>query len=981
MQRNFIDTLSISLFYSLSFRIPSAPGTAQEDNPKQTTMKNMMMLQYINILVRKGLPLLASLCLAIPFSAFGQEALEVDEDEIEELEAFTVRPIAAGALAALEEQKNAVTISTIVSEETMDNLPDQSIGEALSRLAGVGIQKDRGEAERIFIRGTDARLNAVTINGDRLPSPESTVAAEGIRGDRSVRLNTIPATLISGIEIFKSVPPSMDADSIGGAVELRTKSATELDNPILDTRVRVGYNDLSQKGRYSGEITYGTRFGNEGQFGIIATASYEENNTAVKNIDIDWSSTDELLDLATGDDVDLDSDHFIIGDYNVMWRDLKRTRMGGNITLDWKPNETSLFKVGAFVSQFNDEELRRRAQIRFGSGSDYTTDTTFDDNNVVVEGYVDGGRIRRRVRPGEKVQKTYNLFFEGTHDINQGIWELDYRISQSWANRSLNRTRTRWEARSQDLGFRGDGIADLRILNGNEDIVFYEQLQFWLNDPDALHVGRRGDYRIRNEDLSEAKENTALVNLARTFELDAGTLKVSAGYKGRFGDRDQLNGNFDFEIDQDDAIFMRDFLGADEFAPARPYGVDHGRFGDQALVDAYLAQNSSILEPDGDTLDEDYFVKEDIHAGYLQADWTSGPWGVIAGVRYEKTTTDITARDGQNEYSYDDFFPALILRYEASPNLIFRGAATTSIGRPDYYDLRPFFSSEFEYEQEDDTDPNSPFIGSLFAEGGNPELEPFKGVNYDLGFEYYLPQGGVIALGAFYKEIENFEYTEEIRLENVAISDLPPYLQDVARDAIADNPNAPPDIATLDRFNYIRPVNGDKAKLTGLEANYQQKFTFLPGFLSDFGFLGNYTRVWGDSQIDENISRDYVIGQFDYVGNAQLFWESDTMSARLAYNFNGINYEILGLNVDDGQTVSDTQNDSGRDETQTLDFAYQWRLPYFGDDRPVTLTFDIQNVLDNNSTRRMQGGPDDVRLFRELEGIGRSYILGIRWEL
>ena len=912
---------------------------------------------------------------AITTPLIGQE----DEDEIYELGEFTVRPIEEGAASALADQKASSLLTTIVSEETLESLPDQSVGEALSRLPGIAISKDRGEADRIFIRGVDSRLNAVTINGDRLPSPESTVANVAQRGNRSVRLNTIPASIVNEIEVFKSVPPNRDADSIGGAVEIRTKSATQLDGPIMDSTIRYGYNDLPEKDVWSVEFTYGDRISEDGKWGMMATASWEENNRAVEGLTASWDVIDEVLDLATDEDVDLGGDRYVMEDYDIIWRDLRRIRKGANIVFDHAISNDSILKFGGFWSEFDDRELRRRLQLRPGAGADYTTETVFNSDGIAVSGSTDGGRVRRRVRPGVKLQETYNYFLEGSHTFGEGDWILDWRISNSFASRSLSRTRTRWEVRGSDIDQRGDGIADWTFTNGDQDIVHWTQPD-WGNDPDLLHVGDRGDYRQRRNDNSEDEVAAFRFDIEKNFQLSDGTFDLEFGYKGRFDDRIQLNKNFDYDGVEDETIYMAETLGERRITPKKPYGLENGQWGDQTKMDAIFASSPERFDFDGENSEEDYFLDEEIHAGYLMGTWTSGDWTTIAGVRYESTDLTIEARDGIGRHDYDNFFPALITRYQASENIVIRGAWTNSIGRPDFYDLRPFFSDEFDYDLNDDT---GQYEGELFLDGGNPQLDPFEAENFDLSFEYYTDNGGIFSAGIFNKDITNFEYVEQLNQTNVSVSSLPDFLQGIANEAIddarQDNPDIPANFDNLARFFYQRPVNGDRSTIDGLEFTWQQQFQALPDPFNNFGILANYTTIDGNSDITADISRDFIIGQFDNVMNLQLYYETDKLSARIAHNRNGITYETLGLEVDGPEVVSSPVEDRARDSEYSTDVSIQYRINR--EDSQVTIYFDIRNITDEVSVRRFLGSGDTIRRFSELEAGGRRFIVGLKWQM
>ena len=95
----------------------------------------------------------------------------------------------------------------------------------------------------------------------RIPSPEGEV--------RQVALDVVPTDLLEAIEVSKTLTADMDADSIGGAVNLVTKAAP-LQTTMLGTAAG-GYNAIGEdwsQGLYN--ITAGRRFGG-GQLDLIGT--------------------------------------------------------------------------------------------------------------------------------------------------------------------------------------------------------------------------------------------------------------------------------------------------------------------------------------------------------------------------------------------------------------------------------------------------------------------------------------------------------------------------------------------------------------------------------------------------------------------------------------------------------------------------------------------------------------------------------------
>lgn len=137
--------------------------------------------------------------------------------EIVELDTFVVRGQAIGQARALNRQRSSLGLSNFVSADAVGRFPDQNVAESLQRLPGLSIEKDQGEGRFVSIRGIDPNLSNVSIDGVILPAPEGE--------SRSVALNVIPNDILETIQVSKVITPDMDADAIGGSINIETKSA------------------------------------------------------------------------------------------------------------------------------------------------------------------------------------------------------------------------------------------------------------------------------------------------------------------------------------------------------------------------------------------------------------------------------------------------------------------------------------------------------------------------------------------------------------------------------------------------------------------------------------------------------------------------------------------------------------------------------------------------------------------------------------
>src|SRR5262249_59956862 len=114
------------------------------------------------------------------------------------------------------------------------SLPNANVADALGRLPSVTLERDEGEGKYVQIRGTEPRLSNLTIDGVNVPSPES--------GVRQIKLDTLASDLVESIEIHKTLQANMDADGIGGSVNLRTKTAG--DKPVASFYGLGGYTPI-----------------------------------------------------------------------------------------------------------------------------------------------------------------------------------------------------------------------------------------------------------------------------------------------------------------------------------------------------------------------------------------------------------------------------------------------------------------------------------------------------------------------------------------------------------------------------------------------------------------------------------------------------------------------------------------------------------------------------------------------------------------
>jgi outer membrane receptor protein involved in Fe transport len=169
-------------------------------------------------------------------------------------------PRSRGEAEQINRERAADNIVQVLSAEVITSLPNANIADALGRLPSVTLERDEGEGKYVQIRGTEPRLSNLTIDGVNVPSPES--------GVRQIKLDTLASDLVESIEINKTLQANMDADGIGGSVNIRTKTAGE--QPLIMLSALGGYTPIiGGRGVSQTGGTIGQRFGADKHLGVL----------------------------------------------------------------------------------------------------------------------------------------------------------------------------------------------------------------------------------------------------------------------------------------------------------------------------------------------------------------------------------------------------------------------------------------------------------------------------------------------------------------------------------------------------------------------------------------------------------------------------------------------------------------------------------------------------------------------------------------
>lgn len=733
---------------------------------------------------------------------------------------------------ALAQQRNNIHISNIISADQVARFPDSNIGDALKRIPGISVQYDQGEARFGHIRGTSPDLSSVTIDGTRIPSAESDI--------RSVQLDLIPSDMIQTIEVNKVVMPHMDADAIGGSVNLITKSQPS--GRRINALFGSGWNLISEKPTWNLGFAYGNRF-LKNKLGVVAALSYQNNPLGSDNVEFEWEK--------------MKDGKVYVKDYQVRQYFVQRERQSYSLSLDYVFNPDHKIEISGMYNKRNDWENRYRLRIR-NIEPDEKGNYTSDVERQLKFGIKDNKYTRL------EDQRVLSFSLKGEHHFQKLAmdWKMNYsKASEERPNERYLNYRVKGIGFSNDLSNPRTPYASAfsKDINDSANFSFNEMTESYQYTSDR-DLSAKIDFKLPIHSSGAWKNSIRF----------GANLKVKSKDKKRdFYEYTPIDKKaFDALVRANLTDMKRsNFLAGNYQAGFFP---DKKVFGDIALTDENAYTKERVLKEDATAFDAD----ETVWGAYLRYDQRiNDKVDFIAGLRMEHTASAYNANKyevkgkgkekkesivpiaGKSD-SYFNFLPSLIAKWDVTNDLKMKAAWTNTLARPKYIDLAPRQNISRQDEE---------------LSIGNPELKPTTSMNFDLMAEYYTQGSGLLSAGIFYKDISKFIVNEVSRNQEM--------------------------MGTTWR-TITRPVNGGDADLFGVELAVQQKMRFLPGFFRHINVYGNYTYNYSNvknSKLENRKNEQMRLpGTPEHTFNAALGYEMKRFSARLSYNYASSFIDELG---------------------------------------------------------------------------------------
>lgn len=880
--------------------------------------------------------------------------------DIYQMEKFVIASEREGNAKAITLQRQSEGVKNIVSADAFGGLAGNPADLAI-RLPGVEGESVGGDMRYLRIRGLHQNLSSITQDGNRLADAASAGAT------REFQFQTVGSDSVERIEVTKSPTPDMDGDSIGGVVNLISKSAFDSSG---ERRIRgsVGAiwrpTDPRDRSRPNGSLSYAEVFG--GRFGVNLNLAYRPHGSI---IDVTTQGF-QMLPVGTEGPA---------YQYLLTAQDFRnvRTRSGAGLRLDYKLSDQVRFFVNFQLNKHI--EHTDNSQVTWQTSQAVATlDAAGNPTGTagILPGYTDYETRVRAVAANTvaisslsnyKLGKTGTINAAGIHRYRGLDIDYDAYTSRSKSDYPGNNTFTYtlrgagWTIRRDDPLYptitQTAGPDWTQLSSYTENSYTSAKMVGWdsyvgasmsarkeleLQVPTWVKAGLR--WRAQTRNLDNTPQNYTYVGPDGVMGPNAANAGRNDDNLAQFG---QMNRPFpDTELGRYGFVPFPAFQAVgridnlEEDIAANP---THWRRNLQSDLQTSLTGNQQF--------------EEQIRAAYVMGNVRLGKLNVLTGVRVEDTETEGTGalqaltpeerarrtawgtapltdaeieRRVREEYGrrvtrtgdYRSIFPGLHLKYQFNRNLLARFSYSESIGRPSIGQLIPRTTVNYDNQT---------------LSTSNPSLEPQTSQNWDISAELYFEPAGLFTVGVFQKDIEKFIYNTSGEVVGSG----------------TDNGFG----GEYAGFTISSQANGGRAKVKGIEVSYAQQFTFLPGLLKGLGAFANATWMnaegnYGSGGAIALAPNPRVAGFNPFIGNIGVSYIRSRVNLRASYNYR--HRYLTGFNVNESRAGYIAARD-------TLDIKTLYNIT-----RRVSVYLDVVNVLmePDRQTQFGYGRPNTTHLMR-----------------
>lgn len=890
--------------------------------------------------------------------------------------------------AALNVKRDSVAAVDAIVAEDIAKFPDQNLAESLQRIPGISIQRDGGEGRAITVRGLGAQFTRVRLNG--LETVATSTDGASSNRDRAFDFNVFASELFSSIVVHKTAEASLDEGSLGAVVDLNTGNPLGAKEGFHGALSVVGsYNDLSKDlgPRVAGLLSWRNV---DGTFGASVSAAYSKGDTLeLGNNTVRWAQA--RFDQVSGTNCWTTANsggtyvpgtacnqaalafHPRIPRYGEI--EHRRERLGLTASVQFEPSDRTKISLDALYSRFREDREEKWGEVllRSNERSINVVNPVYDSNNNMIAATLNDAWVR-----------TEHYLRKSETEFTQfgGSWDQD--ISDSFRFTLLGG----FSKSNADIPVETTIVFDDRDAQGYR--YDYSDMKRPLltfgtsvSDPANFQLAEIRDRPSNVTNRFKTGQLRTEWDVTDGFQIKAGAMWRRFNFDAVAFTRDSAvcgNGGTSLVTSTSGTIACSP---TSLFGPTAVYGFPVtsalaeqftlGKAGQptgtttQWLIPSFPAATdftrlySRTANPDtGNTR----AVQETTSGGYLQFDVKGDLFGLEyagnAGIRYAHTAQSSTGvLSGGTvtvKRSYDDWLPSMNLALYPAHDVIIRGAIAKVITRPTLGNLTPGGTIDgFNYR----------------ISYGNPQLDPYRATNFDLGVEWYFAPGAVLSAAGFVKKVESFPISQAFT-GTFASTGLP-------KEALPPSSPAFINFDPNQLYTITANVNGAGATLKGVELAAQVPFTAFveDGFISHFGILANATFIKSDADYNVQgpatapggalvnaVRSATLFGVSKRAYNGTLYYDDGAFSARVSASYRS---RYIDANSGTGNVFE------GYGATWNMDASVRYKVTEW-----MEVSVEGNNLLD---TYRYRFTDFDADRNYENNHFGRTILVGARFKM
>jgi TonB-dependent receptor len=910
------------------------------------------------------------------------------------LDAFVVSSSrnADGEALSTNEQRFAPNIKNVVAADSFGAITENNVAEFMKFLPGVSIEYTNATPMSVGVRGLSSAVTGVTADGTPL--------ALGGEMGRGFNFSQTSMNNVSRIEVTKVPTPSMPADSLGGAINMVSKSAFEKRAREFVYRVFLSANSdaltLRRTPYPPNRQTYKTLPGFDFDYTLPVNKNFGIVITGAVSSQYNTQNGARMLYNATGTNINTSSSNPYFQQFNLFDapKYLFRQSLSGKV--DWRPTPHSVLSFGGQAGHYTD--YNRSFTLVMDAGTNGAPTIASGKSMSFGNDFVNGATGRGSITQTGSSHVTQGLLEAANirYRFDDGLWKIDAGAGFSTS---------KWWQRVMKYGnFFGLNVTTAMPIRlsflGIHNKVYFSDIQAFANNDQAVDIDNINSYQLNSATVPQVdgKETRPTVNASVRRQLNFLPFPLALQLGGLRGvqDKDMTKQSINWNYagpngNQSAAPYLMPYTsgsrnGLQNIPWASPFAAYQAWQNDPSLF--YKTPAQKVTEATF-YIANSVRITEVIDAGYLQSEARlfGNRLNVLGGVRYERTTDSgvgplvqpdavwVRRADGSfalnasgqrirkpeagavgsmeelllvrhergysTKRSYDGYYPSLHLTANVTSSFLFRAAYAETYGRPNFANIIPNTTIN-ENDLQNVGDPTA-IKGTISVR--NPGLKPWTAKNYDLSAEYYNDKGGLITVGVFRKDIRDF-FGSRTKIATAAdLADLsldPRYVG----------------------WQLTTSINAGQARVSGAEFNVKQSLGLLGPWGSYFSVFANGSRLLLEGNRRSDFS-NFIPKMANY--GVTYTKRPVTIMARWTYRGETWSAALPSLGSDAAQYV---------ESRTTLDLNVEYQLG----NRHMTAFANIRNLFNVPANRTRYGSqtPAYARQIYETFDYGAQWSVGIK---